>query len=149
MTRPTADRTPGLPIQGSPGPDAPPRTGAAWLLAGLLAVALPVSAGQVYQWKDANGVTHYSDSPPPGQEYQDRQIDASVPAPAPAEAAAEAAPAESATCTDARSNLKMLSGDGPVGVDSDGDGKADSTLGDEQRTAQRQLAEAAIQVHCK
>ena len=42
---------------------------AARLLAGalLLLLALPVLAGKVYQWKDAQGVTHYSDAPPPGQ----------------------------------------------------------------------------------
>ncbi|MCF7221289.1 DUF4124 domain-containing protein [Marilutibacter chinensis] len=122
----------------------------ALLCAGLLVAALPAFAGQVYQWKDANGVTHYSDSPPPGQEYQGRDIDASAPTPdAPAAGTEAAAPAESATCVDARANLKMLSADGPVGVDSDGDGKADGTLDEEQRANQRQLAEAAIQVHCK
>ena len=35
------------------------------LLLVLLATALPVAASQVYSWTDANGVKHFSDSPPP------------------------------------------------------------------------------------
>src|SRR5690606_12771554 len=42
--------------------------------AALLVLALPVAAGELYQWKDANGVTHYSDSPPPAGEYENRII---------------------------------------------------------------------------
>jgi TolA-binding protein len=30
----------------------------------LLATALPVAAAKIYKWVDANGVTHYSQSPP-------------------------------------------------------------------------------------
>ena len=48
------------------------------LIAGLslagLAGADAVAAGEVYQWKDANGVTHYSQTPPPKGQYQQRQI---------------------------------------------------------------------------
>ena len=33
------------------------------------------TGGELYQWKDANGVTHYSDAPPPGQtSYENRSI---------------------------------------------------------------------------
>ncbi|MBX3700269.1 MAG: DUF4124 domain-containing protein [Dokdonella sp.] len=31
----------------------------------LLLVAAPVAAGEMYSWTDANGVKHFSDSPPP------------------------------------------------------------------------------------
>ena len=31
----------------------------------LAMVVSPLAAQTVYQWKDAKGVTHYSDSPPP------------------------------------------------------------------------------------
>jgi hypothetical protein len=34
----------------------------------LLGVALTASATEVWRWKDANGVVHYSDSPVPGAE---------------------------------------------------------------------------------
>ena len=43
-------------------------------LALCLAVAATAQAQQVYQWKDKNGVTHYSDSPPPNQTVQNRRI---------------------------------------------------------------------------
>ncbi len=36
-----------------------------WFLLVLLAFALPVAAGEMYSWTDANGVKHFSDSPPP------------------------------------------------------------------------------------
>ena len=41
-----------------------PRLRSARMFAGLallVAVAAPAVAGELYQWKDANGVTHYSD----------------------------------------------------------------------------------------
>jgi len=36
-----------------------------WIVLVLLASALPVAAGEMYSWTDANGVKHFSDSPPP------------------------------------------------------------------------------------
>lgn len=141
MTRPTASRTPGLPAQGRP------RLLALVPALVLLGTALPLAAGQIYQWKDANGVTHYSDSPPPTQDYQNRNVDASVPPPA--SAADAKPPVENTACADARANLEMLAGDREVGLDTDGDGKVDSTLDAAQRADQKQLAEAAIRVHCK
>jgi hypothetical protein len=36
-----------------------------WLLLVLLAVAIPAAATDMYSWTDANGVKHFSDSPPP------------------------------------------------------------------------------------
>lgn len=36
-----------------------------WFLLILLTFALPVAAGEMYSWTDANGVKHFSDSPPP------------------------------------------------------------------------------------
>lgn len=53
--------------------------------AGLACLAGPVSA-QVYKWVDAQGRTHYSESPPPEQKDKARKVDMSnagkgVPAP--------------------------------------------------------------------
>ena len=31
----------------------------------LLIAAAPLAASEVYSWKDARGVTHYSQTPPP------------------------------------------------------------------------------------
>ncbi len=45
------------------------------VLAGLcLVLATPAFAAKVYQWKDAKGVTHYSDSPPPDQAIKGRNL---------------------------------------------------------------------------
>ncbi len=125
-----------------------------WLRAAALTVAValpmiavPALAGELYQWKDANGVTHYSDSPPPaGADYENRTIRDSGAASAAPEVAA--APAENNQCTTARGNLALLQGEGPVGVDTDDDGKPDTEFTAEQRANQSQLAEAAIKVHC-
>lgn len=122
--------------------------------AALLALALlaaPAAAQELYQWKDANGVTHYSDTPPPaGAEHSVRHIGQTGTA-GRATGAEAGKPAEpgSEACTAAKSNLELLSGDEPVGEDTDGDGVVDRQLDPEQRQAQLQLAEAAIRVHCK
>ncbi|MEG3191908.1 DUF4124 domain-containing protein [Lysobacter sp. D1-1-M9] len=116
-----------------------PWFGAALALAAL--AAAPVSAEDIYQWKDANGVTHYSDSPPPEGAYQNRTITS-----AGASAAAESV--EGAQCSDARKRLAQLRSDGPVGFDTDEDGRPDSTMDAEQRAAQTRLAEAAIAAAC-
>ena len=117
--------------------------------AGLLValVAAPALAGEVYKWKDAQGVTHYSDAPPAGSNYESREIRHRPGMPA-SPAAAQAPTRESRQCSIARANLEMLAGDGPVGLDSDGDGQPDGNLDAEQRAAQRTLAEAAILANC-
>jgi len=110
----------------------------------LLLAALPAPAQQVYQWKDANGVTQYSGTPPTGVEYQVRDIRVRDGEPA----AAPAAPAEDPGCTVARENLALLGGKEAVSVDSNGDGKPDRNLDEAERAAQRELAEATIKVKC-
>lgn len=122
-----ARRTPLLPLCG--------------VALGLL-VSLPALAAKVYQWKDAQGVTHYTDLPPT-PEHKPRTVGGRQPAPAVA-----AKPVVSANCTNARGNLKVLEGDAPVGIDEDKDGKPDGVMTPAQRAAQVQLAKAAIDVHC-
>lgn len=135
----------------------------ACLAVALLLAAGPLAAQTVYTWKDAKGVTHYSDSPPPKGKYSDRQVKAPAPAtPAatsstPATATTPAAAAaqndrppmtDDEICAQARRNLANLQGDAPVGPDADGDGKPDSTLGAEERAKQRELAQTAIATNC-
>lgn len=121
------------------------RLGAAALLcAGLL--CLPAAAGEIYQWKDAQGVTHYADSPPANREYKNRSVIGTNPATVASTEAAK--PVENEQCTTARTNLTQLQGEAPVGFDADKDGKLDSVMNAEQRAAQAQLAQAAINVHC-
>lgn len=113
----------------------------------LLLASASATAGTVYKWKDANGVTQYSEKPPAGQKFESRQVQNRDPvARTPA---APTAPAESSDCTTARSNLDLLNGTGTVMQDTNGDGKADTALNDEQRGAQKNLAEAAIKAYCK
>lgn len=112
--------------------------------------AAPVAAGTVYQWKDARGVTHYSDEPPPeGATYTNRQVKDAAPAAAPATGTATTpAPAENPSCITARRNLEHLRSDKPVGHDADGDGKPDREMGPEERANQQALAEQAIKTYC-
>lgn len=112
----------------------------------LLLLAGTASAGPLYKWKDANGVTQYSERPPVGQKYETRQISNSG---VPLAPATESAATESPECLSSRKNLELLDGGGPVMRDTDGDGKPDQTLDDGQRAAQRKLSEAAVAVYCK
>ncbi|MBW8810919.1 DUF4124 domain-containing protein [Lysobacter capsici] len=115
----------------------------------VLLAAAPAAATELYQWKDAKGVTHYSDSPPPEQGQagvKNRVIQNRTGTPA--QTASAAAPSENAQCTGARANLKQLQSAASVGMDSNGDGKADGVLDAQQRAAQVQLAEAQIRVNC-
>ena len=66
-------------------------------------------AGKVYQWKDAQGVTHYADSPPPDQQVKDRRIDDRG-APVAEGATAVGKSVENPQCTTARLNLQVLAG---------------------------------------
>lgn len=113
----------------------------------LLLASASAHAGTVYKWKDANGVTQYSEKPPAGQKYESRQVQGRDPAPRSEPVAA--APAEPGECTTARSNLELLDGTGVVMQDTNGDGKADTPLSPEQRGAQKELAAAAIKAYCK
>lgn len=125
-----------------------PALGLGAVLAAL--AAFPAAATDLYQWKDAQGVTHYSDSPPPGQsgsgQVKNRVIRNK--SGTPSQGATASAPAENSQCTSARANLKQLQSSAQVGTDSDGDGKPDNVLDAQQRAAQVQLAEASIRAYC-
>lgn len=117
-------------------------------LTGLAAVllALPALAGPVYQWKDANGVTHYSDKPPAGQQYQDRRVDPrGEPLP---QGEAVGKSVESPQCITARQNLEILKAPGPVRA-ADAEGKPGQELNEVQRANERTLAEAGVKAYCK
>ena len=128
------------------------------LLGTALLASPPLSAQQVYKWKDAAGVTHFTAEPPPqGQHYEAREVDHHQAAPQAQEASATDAgdagggrrAAEDPACATARGNLALLSGSTPVSVDSNGDGKPDKPLSAAERESQRKLAEATIAVKCR
>jgi hypothetical protein len=134
-------------------------------------VVSPLQAQTVYQWKDAKGVTHYSDSPPPKggtvreiRTPKGKSATAATPATSVAASKApkpEAAPAEvptppaapqvvadKAKCEMAQHNLASLQSNAPVGMDTDSDGNADSEIGAEDRARYVDLAREAIQANC-
>jgi hypothetical protein len=119
------------------------------ILASLLfSLIATTQAGELYQWKDAKGVTHYSDAPPPKGQYQARNIqvrDGQKPA---VVEDTKVTTAAGANCTLARTNLERLKAGGDIGLDANGDGKPDATLGAEERERQTRLAETNIKTFC-
>lgn len=118
-----------------------------------LVIALSLAAGAAsaqaaYQWKDANGVTHYSSTPPDKGTYQVRSVNDHGASMAASTAAQPAEKAEDPQCATARANLNLLGGKGAVTLDSDGDGKPDKTLSAEDRANQTALAEASLKANC-
>jgi hypothetical protein len=114
----------------------------------LLAGAALAQSGGIYQWKDAQGVTHYSDAPPPKGQYAARDIhhrDGAAPA---TTAADEPTTAASANCTLARTNLERLQAGGDIGLDADGDGQPDAALSAEEHERQKRLAAINIKTFC-
>ncbi|MCL6619983.1 DUF4124 domain-containing protein [Thermomonas hydrothermalis] len=112
----------------------------------MTCLAVPVLAQQsqrVYQWKDANGVTHYTDTPPAAR-HTTRDIDVRTGTPA----ASTAKQPESEQCTNARANLKRLQSGEPIGIDTNGDGKPDRNLSTDERKAQTELNAAAVKAFC-
>jgi hypothetical protein len=109
----------------------------------LLLATTAAMAGDLYQWKDANGVTHYSQTPPASGSYKERTESGRDTAAKPVEAAA-AKPAEPADCATSRSNIALLESKTPVQQDTDGDGKPDKTLDDTERGNQLELARALL-----
>ena len=55
---------------------------------------------------------------------------------------------ESPQCISARLNLSLLAGKSALQQDTDGDGKPDKVLGEEDRANQRNLADAAVKAYC-
>jgi len=114
------------------------------ILALVLAPAMAL-AGGIYQWKDAKGVTHYTDTPPPDSQYKQRNI---YHPESDAQPAANKGPAENQTCTNARQNITTLQNSRTVQMDTDGDGKPDKTLDDKDRANQLALAQAMVNASC-
>lgn len=117
------------------------------VLLGLALTCSPLLAQQqtIYQWKDAKGVTHFADAPP-AQTYKKRDINSR--SGTAVEAVEAKKSAKDVSCDNARANLAKLRGQGPVGIDNDGDGKADANMSPEQRANQVQFNEAMLKANC-
>lgn len=121
------------------------------LLLVLLCIALvatPVAAQTVYQWKDAQGVTHYADSPPAGKAYKNRSIRQSGSASTVEAIDGTGKPVENTNCKIAHNNLDRLKSGVAVGIDRDGDGKPEANLTQQERETQTRLAQSTIDVAC-
>ena len=105
-----------------------------------------LAADEVYQWKDANGVTHYSQTPPQGVSYKSRTIYHRPPSDV---AGATAATAESSSCTNARKNIELLQSGMKLQMDSDGDGAPDRDLADAERQEQLEMAQLVMRTSCE
>jgi len=148
------------------------------LLAVVLAVAVvfvapsQAQSGTFYRWKDASGVTHYGDAPPPGGKATPVKVKGSMtssssvpaqsssPAPptSPASLAAQAAAAtpsgmaaaeqaaRSRNCDSARANLKTLSGNALL-VDSSDPTSAKRMTAEQVESAQR-IANIDVAQNC-
>lgn len=115
------------------------------LALGITLVATPLLAQQrIYQRKDANGVSQYTDVRPESQ-YTVRNVNNSGTTAPPA---AAPAPEESAQCKGVRSNLTRLQGSEAVGIDTDGDGKPDRNISADERKSQIELNQAAVKAYC-
>ena len=130
-----------------------------FVIALALLVAAPVAANEIYTWKDARGVTHYSETPPPaGTRFDVRRMSGASPtsataAPAPTPAPAATANANSAAggdagqCDLARKNVAALKAEGAVQqVGADGKPRE---LSANERTDQLALSEAAVRAYCR
>ena len=121
---------------------------ASYLLASCLFAVIATDAHaqsqDVFKWKDAKGITHYSDTPPPSGTYGSVQANAAarVAAPTPA-------PTADPRCITARTNIERLkSGNPNIGLDANHDGKPDAPLPDALRADQLRLAEASARNFC-
>ena len=128
-----------------------PLSAASAALVAAMLLPGPLAAQQVYKWKDAKGVTHFTSEPPPDQRYEAREVDHHQAKPAAtatnAGATAPAAKAEDPGCATARGNLALLAGDRPLTMDVDGNGKP-RPLTEADRTRQRNLAQAILDAKC-
>lgn len=129
----------------------------------LMVLVSPLAYAQAYKWKDAQGVTHYADAPPPGNaKYEKIKTNGTAEAPAPAgtaaapATAAKVAPAGSSSdtpenrahlCTQLHSNMDILNKEAIVSMD---DGKGGTKqLDDASRKRQIEMTQAQMTLYCK
>ncbi len=116
------------------------RIALACLLACLACMAQAQSNG-VYKWKDANGASHYSVTPPPSGRFDNVEANASARVAAPAK--------PDARCAEARANAERIKNSaGEVGPDANGDGKPDRVLDAAEKARYLKAAEDQATKYC-
>jgi len=97
--------------------------------------AAPAYAQQFYSWRDADGVRHFSDSPPAHENYVPRQIRERGQRAAETAETATGAPSSNPACTRARANIAVFANNDSVRMDRNNDGEAE-LLSDVERAAE-------------
>lgn len=127
----------------------------------VLAASLPVAATDMYSWIDANGVKHFSDSPPPANVQKAKKLkvkgslttsdsttakeEESKDGPALAAAAGYSADDIKRNCTIARGNLATLTARTPT---ASADGTTPDPEAVKQHQAQVEKANQQIRLFC-
>jgi Domain of unknown function (DUF4124) len=113
-----------------------------------LALAAPASAWQqVYKWKDANGVTHYSQNPPPAGKFESRTIVNRQPTATQGTQAGDKS-VEPVECVRARNNIALINSGVALKVDSDNDGKPDRDINESERKRQLDINQIVLRANC-
>ena len=113
----------------------------------ILAASMPAAAQDVYKWKDAKGVTHYSERPPAKGDYSTQAAVRDPAAAAPQARAANGDAQGDSRCTSARNSLSALLGKNPPQADTDNDGKPDRPLTDAERSSQVELNRSTLKAY--
>lgn len=122
------------------------------IAATLLFASTSAGAQHIYKWKDAKGVTHYSEKPPAQGDYSTRDT-VQDPVGAPVTSAATetdgspAPAADDSRCDTARRNLAALQRPVELQFDSDGDGTPDRAMNQAERQQQEQLARSTLEAY--
>ncbi|UPG86975.1 DUF4124 domain-containing protein [Luteibacter aegosomatis] len=129
------------------------------LVLAVLIVACPLAMAQAYKWKDPQGVTHYSDAPPPAGASKVEKLKiptagasptaaattAPVPRPAP-DTRADTPANRAALCDQVRKNLTILANEKTITMD---DGKGGTKpVDDATRAAELKKAQAQQTLYC-
>jgi len=136
----------------------------------VLLLVAPLATAQVYKWTDAQGTTHFSETPPPGNtKYSQVTVATGTEAPAsPGGSAASASTSSSSTgssqsssdntqmpdtpenraklCASLKANIATLQGSGPVVMQ--GTGGQQQLLNADQRKQQLDAGQSTYQQYC-
>ncbi|GLQ50197.1 DUF4124 domain-containing protein [Dyella flava] len=134
----------------------------------VLLLVAPLATAQVYKWTDAQGITHFSETPPPGNTKYS-QVSVATGTEAPASSGSSAASTSSSStdssqsssnnaqtpdtpenraklCASLKANIATLQGAGPVVMQ--GAGGQQQLLNADQRKQQLDAGQSTYQQYC-
>jgi cytoskeletal protein RodZ len=135
----------------------------------VLLLVAPLATAQVYKWTDAQGTTHYSETPPPvGTKYHQVEVNTGSDAPSSSSSAASTSSSSDSSsqssnsasqpmtdtpenraklCASLKTNIGTLQGGGPV-VMQQGNGGQQQLLNADQRKQQLDASQSQYQQYC-